>query len=276
MVQVRVLLRLGNFIFVIETPTLNPLAMNENYDLAAQYAPWNEAAMNIAYGCWALAVLVILGYMIRLATVGEAKDKYDFINRHEIKLLWIAAIVLIVGGCFFANANVEELNALWIVVRLFTTVSMGLIVGLIIQNLLKFYYPFFIEKRLRTLRYKPRLSPSGKPMKLLSEEEEDAYLDEGMQAEENVFSVDYDVWKDEETGYIKIERYAGHLHALQCPECNYQTFKVVKEEIIKAPTSTEEGELLKHFQCGYCGYKAKKTVHLKASTKFEETAAASA
>ena len=32
-------------------------------------------------------------------------------------------------------------------------------------------------------------------MKLLSEEEEDAYLDEGMQAEENVFSVDYDINK---------------------------------------------------------------------------------
>ena len=45
-------------------------------------------------------------------------------------------------------------------------------------------------------------------MKLLSEEEEDAYLDEGQQAEENVFSVDYDVWIDEETGYThrKIQR----------------------------------------------------------------------
>lgn len=113
-------------------------------------------------------------------------------------------------------------------------------------------------------------------MKLLSEEEEDAYLDEGMQAEENVFSVDYDVWKDEETGYIKIEKYSGHLHAIQCPECNYQTFKVVKEEIIKAPTATEEGELLKHYQCGYCGYKAKKTVLLKQSAKIQESATAAA
>lgn len=110
-------------------------------------------------------------------------------------------------------------------------------------------------------------------MKLLSEEEEDTYLDEGMQAEENIFSTDYDVWKDEESGYIKIEKYSGHLHALECPECNYQTFKVVKEEILKTPTLAEEGELLKHYTCGYCGYKAKKTVTLKASTKFEETAA---
>lgn len=152
-----------------------------------------------------------------------------------------------------------------------------MIVGLIVQNLLKFYYPFFIEKRLKVLRYKPRISPkTGKEMKLLSEDEEDAYLDEGMQAEENVFSIDYDVWKDVETGYVKIEKYSGHLHALQCPECNYQTFKVVREEILKTPSANEEGELLKHYLCGYCGYKARKTVVLRISQKFEESTAATA
>jgi hypothetical protein len=242
-----------------------------------QYAPWNELAKNIAYGAWAIAVLIVIGHIIRLATMSDAKTKYDFINRSEIMTLWVASIILIIGCCFFANSNVTEVSALWIFVRVFTTVSMGMIVALIVQNLLKFYYPFFIEKRLRVLRYKPRISPkNGKEMKLLSEDEEDAYLDEGMQAEENVFSIDYDVWKDEESGYVKIEKYSGHLHALQCPECNYQTFKVVREEILKAPANGEDGELLKHYLCGYCGYKAKKTVTLRMSQKFEESAAATA
>jgi DNA-directed RNA polymerase subunit RPC12/RpoP len=66
------------------------------------------------------------------------------------------------------------------------------------------------------------------------------------------------------------------LHALQCPECNYQTFKVVREEIIKQPTAAEEGEILKHYQCGYCGHKARKTVALRQSSKIEESAAATA
>ena len=108
-------------------------------------------------------------------------------------------------ACFFVNSNIIELTALWIFVYVFTTVAMGMIVALIVQNLLKFYYPFFIEKRLKILRYRPRMSPkTGKAMKLLSEDEEDVYLDEGMIAEENVFSVDYDVWKDEETGFIQL------------------------------------------------------------------------
>jgi hypothetical protein len=241
------------------------------------YAPWNEMAKNIAMVAWAIAVLIVIYHVIRLSTMNDAKIKYDFINRSEILTLWIASIILITGCCFFANSNVTEVSALWIFVRVFTTASMGMIVALIVQNLLKFYYPFFIEKRLKALRYKPRVNPkTGKAMKLLSEDEEDAYLDEGMQAEENVFSIDYDVWKDEETGYVKIEKYSGHLHALQCPECNYQTFKVVREEILRAPSTDEEGELLKHFLCGYCGYKAKKTVVLRISQKFEESTAATA
>ncbi len=245
-------------------------------DIIAYYEPWNRMAQNIAFGCWALAGLIVLGHFLKLASASsDPKAKYDYINRNEIRLLWIASIILIIGCCFYANSYITELNTLLIFVRVFTTVSMGLIAALIVQNLLKFYYPFYIEKRLKVLRYKPRISPkSGKPMKLLSEDEEDAYLDEGMQAEENVFSTDYDVWKDEESGYIKIEKYAGHLHALECPECNYQTFKVVKEEILRQPTPTEEGELLKHYQCGYCNYKAKKTVTLRAATtKFEGSAA---
>jgi hypothetical protein len=236
---------------------------------------WNALAQNIALACWVIGLLIALGYYIKLSTTKGSKEKYDFINKYEINTLWIAVIIMIVGGCFFANSNLNnEITNVLIGVRVFVTAAMGLIVAVIIQNLLKFYYPFYIEKRLKVLRYMPRISPkTGKAMKLLSEEEEDAYLDEGMQAEENVFSVDYDVWKDEETGYIQIEKYAGHLHALQCPECNYQTFKVVKEEIIKQPTELETGELIKHYLCGYCGYKARKSVILKQQTKIEQSAA---
>lgn len=223
------------------------------------FEAWNMWAQYIAYGLVGLAVLILIAHLIKLATTSDSKTKYDYINRTEINVLMACSVILIIGGGFYANSYIVELGILWLFVRLFVTISLGLIIGVIVQNLLKFYYPFYIEKRLKKLRYKPRISPkSGKPMKLLSEEEEDVYLDEGMQAEEEIFSIDYDVWVDEETGYTKIEKYSGHLHALQCPECNYQTFRVTKEEILKSPTHEEEGELMKNFACGYCGHKAKK------------------
>jgi hypothetical protein len=224
---------------------------------------WNKWGKLIAYGLAGVAVIILLYHFLSLLSNRDYKKRYDFINKHEINNLWIAAVVLLFSIGIYINTLLPESELIWVLVRVFVTIMMGLIVGVIISNILKFYYPFYIEKRLKKLRYTPRVSPkTGKEMKLLSEEEEDVYLDEGMQAEENVFSVDYDVWIDEETGYTKIEKYAGHLIALQCPECNYQTLKVVKEEILESPTEFEEGELMKFYKCDYCGYKERKAFRI--------------
>jgi len=97
-----------------------------------------------------------------------------------------------------------------------------------------------------------RKGTSGVPLRLLSEEEEDVHLAEGMQAEENVFSIDYDVWMDEKSGEVKIEKYPGHLQALKCNSCGFYTMKVVREEITRQPGKDVMGELIKHYQCYYC------------------------
>ena len=69
------------------------------------YAAWNEMAKNIAYGAWAIALLIVIVHMIRLSAMSDAKTKYDFINKSEIKTLWLASIVFIIGCCFFANSG---------------------------------------------------------------------------------------------------------------------------------------------------------------------------
>src|SRR5215510_9850340 len=94
----------------------------------AQYESWNNMAKTIALAAWTIAILIAIYHVVRLATMNDAKSKYDFINRTEIKTLWIASIILIIGCCFYANANIVELNAVWIFVRAFTTICMGLIV----------------------------------------------------------------------------------------------------------------------------------------------------
>lgn len=204
-------------------------------------------------------VLILIGHVIKLLTTKDFKTRYDYINMHEINLLWYGLLLIIIGLALFGNTLAETSTWLWLSIRLFVSVMLAMIVGVVIQNVLKFYYPFYIEKRLKRLRYTPRISPEGRKMKLLSEEEEDVHLDEGMQAEEDAFSVDYDVWIDEESGSTKIEKYNGRLHALQCPDCNYQTLRVDREEVIQPASDTEEGELMKYFTCGYCGYKERKS-----------------
>ncbi len=224
-----------------------------------------------------ISLIVFASYMVlhllKLATTGDSKKKYDYICKSEIGILWKSAVFLILGVAILTNSFIIEIGAMWMVIRMFVTLSLTAILLVFAKNLLKFYYPFYIEKRLKNLRYKPRISPkTGKPMKLLSEEEEDVYLDEGMQAEEEVFSIDYDVWIDEDSGYTKIEKYSGHLHAAQCPDCKYQTYKVVREEIITKPTPTTEGELTKHFECGYCGLKDAKNFKIGHQKEFDSSA----
>ena len=220
-------------------------------------------------------VLILLGHFIKLMMTKDFKTRYDYINMHEINLMWYGILLIIIGLAMFGNSIAGTTTWLWLSIRLFVSIMLAMIVGVVVQNVLKFYYPFYIEKRLKRLRYTPRVSPDGRKMKLLSEEEEDVYLDEGMQAEEEVFSIDYGVWVDEETGYTKIEKYSGHLHAQKCPECNYQTLRVVKEEIVTKPPYDEEGELIKYFSCSYCDYSAQDTFKV-AKLKGEEEAAATA
>jgi len=64
--------------------------------------------------------------------------------------------------------------------------------------------------------------------------------------------MDYDVWIDEKSGDVKIEKYDGHLIALRCGNCGYYTMKVVREEIIDKHPDGNPKELIKHYQCSYC------------------------
>ena len=235
---------------------------------------WNKYMIMAVQAFLVVGVLIFLYHMVKLLTTRDYKSKYDYINLNEINYLWYSILAIIIGGVVYANTLFIESTPLWFFVRIFVSVSMGMIVGVLFLNSLKFYYPFHVEKRLKKLRYTPRISPkSGKPMKLMSEDEEDVYLDEGMQAEEDVFSVDYDVWLDEETGFTKIEKYAGHLHALECTECNYLTYKVVREEVLISPTTTQEGELDKHYKCTYCSHKGRKTFKIAQLTETGESLA---
>jgi hypothetical protein len=203
-------------------------------------------------------IVLFFGYILRLWTLKNLKGKYEFISQNETRIIWNSILLVIVSGAVYPKHFVSDNVSLHHLLDLVVEGVIAFILAAVAKYTLKYYYPHFINRKLKNLRYKPRISPkTGKPMKLLTEEEEDVYLDEGMQAEEDVFSVDYDVWIDEETGFTQIEKYSGKQSAKQCPRCGYQTLKVEKEELIIAPTQFSSGELMKRYKCTYCGHKEK-------------------
>jgi len=217
---------------------------------------WHPA-MRVAIIGFVLGWLGLYAYHhIRLLTLKEYKAKYDHISKYQANLFFYSILSLALGVMSYLNTLRPETVALapmWFFVRLFVTICIGTLIAYIAWLVLNYSYPTKIQRRLQYFRYKTRINPkTGNRMRLLSEEEEDVHLDEGMQAEENVFSVDYDVWIDEVTNDIKIEKYPGYLEASQCDRCNFQTLRLEKEEITKTATEDQDGELIKHYKCSYC------------------------
>lgn len=213
-------------------------------------------------------VVIYVVHKIRIATIRDPKEKYDYINQKEIKnykfvfLCFGFAITMFIN--LYGRGTLNEMGV-WFVVRLFISIAGGTMVGYIAFLILDYYYPTVLSKKLNKWRYTPRVNPkTGNAMRLLSEEEEDVHLEEGMKAEENIFSIDYDVWVDEASGDVKVEKYWGHLQALKCNSCGFFTMKVVREEISEQPANGKPGELIKHYQCSYC--KSVRATAFKIST----------
>ena len=216
---------------------------------------WHLAMITGAIVMTAAAIGIYIIHNIRIATIRDYKGKYNYINEKEIKnykrvfvCLGLATMLLI---NMYGMGKLHNIGV-WFFVRLFISVSGGTLVAYVAFLVLEYYYPTVVHRKLNKWRYMPRKGSSGVSLRLLSEEEEDVHLAEGMQAEENVFSIDYDVWMDEKSGDVKIEKYPGHLQALKCNSCGFYTMKVVREEITRQPGKDVMGELIKHYQCYYC------------------------
>lgn len=229
---------------------------------------WHDVMLIGAIIMFTAGVAMYIFHHIRVASIRTPKGKYDYISRREIKNLEIVFILLAIGAAMLINRyGMDKLDEMgvWFYVRLFMSFAGGTLVGYVAFLILEYYYPTRLDKRLKKWRYMPRINPkTGNKMRLLAEHEEDVHLDEGMRAEEDVFSVDYDVWFDQENNDVLVEKYPGHIQALQCGSCGFFTLKVVREEITQKPTLNTPGELIKHYECSYC--KSVRATAFKIST----------
>ena len=229
---------------------------------------WHQAMLIGAILMFAGGIAMFLFHHLKVASTKTPKGKYDYISRREIKNLEIVFILFAIGAAMLINRyGMDKLDEMgvWFYVRLFMSFAGGTLVCYVAFLILEYYYPTRLDKRLKKWRYMPRVNPkTGNKMRLLAEHEEDVHLDEGMRAEEDVFSIDYDVWFDAATNDVLVEKYPGHMQALQCGSCEFFTLKVVREEITQKPTLNTPGELIKHYECSYC--KSVRATAFKIST----------
>jgi len=235
-------------------------------------ATWHTVMLIGAIIFFTLGIVLYLIYTLRASAVKNYHDKYDFINTNEIKWYKYVFYSFGIGVAMLINTyaagKVPDVGV-WFFARIFISIAGAAMVGYIASLVLEYWYPSKLNSKLKKWRYMPRINPkTGNKMRLLSESEEDVHLDAGMQAEEGVFSIDYDVWLDEATNEVSIEKYQGRLMALRCGNCGFYTMRIVREEVSETHENGSPKEIIKHYQCSYC--KSVRATAFQVSTKETE------
>lgn len=124
-----------------------------------------------------------------------------------------------------------------------------------------FLFPFFvillyfgIKRRLRKLRNKSRRCEScGSTMRKLNEEEDNLYLTPQENTEEQLHSVDYDVWLCDQCGNTLVYPYENQFTQYQkCPHCHSRAYSFEGDHILRKATTVNTGLGEKRYHCAHC------------------------
>lgn len=115
----------------------------------------------------------------------------------------------------------------------------------------------YIKHMMKRFRNEPRFSPiNGKPMHKLNEEEDDEFLTDGQITEEEIGSVDYDVWVTDDHDDVLILRYASRLTKYKkCPKCGFITYFHDRTRIVRHATYYSSGKKELIHKCKHCNYR---------------------
>lgn len=134
--------------------------------------------------------------------------------------------------------------------------------------------PYWLAKRrYRKLRNDPMQCPAcrGK-MSKLNEEEDNNLLSPSQDMEEQLDSVDYDVWVCDDCGTV--ERFAfpnSKSKYEECPHCHTRAMYLAHDHTLIAPTVHRSGTGERIYECKYCGNQTRRRYTIP---KREDAAAA--
>jgi len=99
----------------------------------------------------------------------------------------------------------------------------------------------------------------GNKMHKLSEDEDNKYLSPEQDTEEQLKSVDYDVWLCDKCGTTEVFPYKSKSsHYTICPQCHTRAMGLLYDRIERMPTTMHVGRGVKVYGCKYCGHRHNK------------------
>lgn len=116
------------------------------------------------------------------------------------------------------------------------------------------------KSKMNALRNTPPQADNGKAMVKMDEKTDDGFLNAFQLKEEELKSVDYDVWIDNPTNQVKIYRFENYGSKYKaCPSCGTKAYLMIKNETLVSPTYESSGTGQKTYKCKACNHVNKTT-----------------
>ncbi|MCM1153393.1 MAG: TPM domain-containing protein, partial [Muribaculum sp.] len=104
-----------------------------------------------------------------------------------------------------------------------------------------------------------RCPTCGTKMNKLSETEDNKYLSAGQDFEENLGTVDYDVWLCPRCGTLERFPYRENQKKYtECPACHTVAMTMTSDVVTRRPTTRSEGMGVRNYECLFCHHKEQK------------------
>lgn len=131
-----------------------------------------------------------------------------------------------------------------------------------------FYFPYHLARK-RIYRNHPRkCKQCHSDLYKLTEKTEDEYLTEGMQLEETLRSVDYDVWKCRQCQSIEVWHYLNNSSNYEpCPKCKTIAYCFTSRRTLVAATYSSSGSGEDIHTCKFCGFIKRSTYTIARLTR---------
>lgn len=189
------------------------------------------------------------------------KEPVDLMPYVQTYLL--LCIVYFLIAIFAINAKVSKVDARHKMERigvLKKSSTLWLILGIVFMPAMLLLAIWVYRIKSPGIRKAKIKCDCGNTMKLLSEDEEDEYLDTVKQLEEKVGSVDYDVWLCDKCHNTMVFPYDKALSKYEtCPSCGAKTYMKKYDTVIRPATALSDGLMKTVYRCENCGHSGEKT-----------------
>ncbi len=136
------------------------------------------------------------------------------------------------------------------------SIYLGASVAFLFIPILAYLMQRTLAKRIRLSA--PKCPNCGSKMRLIDEVHDNDYLTPAQDREEQLNSVDYDVWHCDTCGINEITPYVNHnLPYSVCPNCGSRAEELIANEVVSQPTASREGVGQKIYRCKNCGNRRK-------------------